>query len=401
MVGKGDATVADKLSPSTDNNKRDKFNWSVAQAAPLRRVYSTRNVSYDWAYGWASGGYTADCYFEGNAKTESGQQYFTRNSVIEGDATGTNLNNFNIGVDSASLPTEQKLSNNNGYSNWSVAGENDGQQVITNITQTPKSQEKPFLFIDDDGEYKIFVPSLQENTSGVSWGDGKANDGMGAGKIMLLDDFYIAKEGDTAKTINEQLEEKNIFFTPGIYHAEEVIKVNNKNRILLGTGMATIIPDNEEAAMEVADKDGIIVSGLIFDAGTYSKYLLKIGSKKTNGSHEKNPILLQDLFFRIGGTTSQLTKADNALEINSNDVLCDHFWIWRADHGAGVEWYGNESQHGLIINGDNVSCYALFNEHFKDYDTLWNEETEQHISIKMKNATILFLKKTGCHIMVP
>lgn len=300
MVGKGDATVADKLSPSTDNNKRDKFNWSVAQAAPLRRVYSTRNVSYDWAYGWASGGYTADCYFEGNAKTESGQQYFTRNSVIEGDATGTNLNNFNIGVDSASLPTEQKLSNNNGYSNWSVAGENDGQQVITNITQTPKSQEKPFLFIDDDGEYKIFVPSLEENTSGVSWGDGKANDGMGAGKIMLLDDFYIAKEGDTAKTINEQLEEKNIFFTPGIYHAEEVIKVNNKNRILLGTGMATIIPDNEEAAMEVADKDGIIVSGLIFDAGTYSKYLLKIGSKKTNVSHEKNPILLQDLFFRIG-----------------------------------------------------------------------------------------------------
>lgn len=28
----------------------------------------------------------------------------------------------------------------------------------------------------------------------------------------------------------------------------------------------------------------------------------------------------------------------------------------------------------MIINGDNVSCYALFNEHFKDYDTLWNGE---------------------------
>lgn len=28
----------------------------------------------------------------------------------------------------------------------------------------------------------------------------------------------------------------------------------------------------------------------------------------------------------------------------------------------------------MIINDDNVSCYALFNEHFKDYDTLWNGE---------------------------
>ena len=378
VVGTGNATVADKLSASTDNNKKDQFNWSVAQAAPLRRVYSTRNVSYDWAYGWASGGYTADCYFTGDAKTASGQQYFTRNSKVEGDATGTNLNNFNIGVVSNSLPnasTGDALVNENGYSNWSVAGENNGQQVITNITQTPKSQEKPFLFIDDDGEYRIFVPTLQENTSGVSWGEGKANDGMGEGKIMSLDDFYIAKEGDTAKTINEQLEaEKNIFFTPGVYHAEDVIKFNKSNQILLGTGMATIIPDNEEAAMEVADKDGIIVSGLIFDAGTYSKYLLKVGSKKTNVSHEKNPILLQDLFFRVGGTTSELTKADDALEINSNDVLCDHFWIWRADHGAGVKWNGNESKHGLIVNGDNVSCYALFNEHFQEYDTLWNGE---------------------------
>ena len=38
----------------------DFFNWAVAQAAPLRRVYSERPVAYDWNYGWASGGYVAD-----------------------------------------------------------------------------------------------------------------------------------------------------------------------------------------------------------------------------------------------------------------------------------------------------------------------------------------------------
>ena len=28
----------------------------------------------------------------------------------------------------------------------------------------------------------------------------------------------------------------------------------------------------------------------------------------------------------------------------------------------------------MIVNGDNVTCYALFNEHFNKYDTLWNGE---------------------------
>ena len=122
------------------------------------------------------------------------------------------------------------------------------------------------------------------------------------------------------------------------------------------------------------DVTGVKVAGLIFDAGEHSKYLLKVGTEKNSNNNEDNPIVLQDLFFRVGGTTDALTKADNALEINANNVLCDHFWIWRADHGAGVEWYGNESDHGLIVNGDNVTCYALFNEHFQKYNTLWNGE---------------------------
>ena len=176
VVGEGDASVADKLSASTDNSKKDYFNWSVAQAAPLRRVYSTRKVSYDWAFGWASGGYTADSYFESDAGTASGQQYFTRNTVIKGSGTGTTLNNFNIGVDSASLPDSKNgtaLVQGNGYTDWAENG------VTTNITTTPQSKEKPFLFIDD-GEYKVFVPALKENTSGISW----SKDDMGEGETF-------------------------------------------------------------------------------------------------------------------------------------------------------------------------------------------------------------------------
>ena len=102
--------------------------------------------------------------------------------------------------------------------------------------------------------------------------------------------------------------------------------------------------------------------------------MLKVGPANSDKDHSANPTILQDLFFRVGGTTANPTRAKNALEINSNDVITDHFWIWRADHGNGVSWSGNAADHGLIVNGDNVTCYALFNEHFNKYDTLWNGE---------------------------
>lgn len=319
------------------------------------------------------------------AGTSSGQQFFTRNSEVDYNTYGTTLNNFFMGVIAANNLTDvtgTKLKNNNGYTNWGIPGtpgkDDKGKnphQVITEITSTPKISEKPFLYIDDDGEYKVFVPAVKTNARGVSWGEGKANDGMGEGKSLPLSDFYIAKPSDSAATINQQIAAgKNIYFTPGAYHAETPILVNRKDAILLGSGMASIIPDNEEMAMKVGDLDGIRIEGLIFDAGLSSEYLLKVGDERTNTSHSSNPIILQDLFFRVGGTTDVLTKADDALEINCNDVIGDHFWIWRADHGAGVEWYGNESKHGLIVNGDNVKCYALFNEHFQEYHTLWNGE---------------------------
>lgn len=370
----------------------DSLNWAVAQAAPLRRIYTDRHVAYDWNYGWASGGYVADCVMEGKddngdgAGTYPGQQFFTRNTEVKYNTYGTTLNNFFMGVKAANnLSAEdgsgEALKNNNGFTNWGipgVPGQNDNgktpQQVVTEITSTPKISEKPFLYFDN-GEYKIFVPGIQENTAGVSWGSGKENNGMGKGTSLPLSEFYIASPSDKAADINKQIESgKNIYFTPGTYHAEVPILVDRENTILLGTGMASVIPDNKEMAMKVSDLDGIRIEGLIFDAGLESKYLLQVGDEGVHTDHSANPIILQDLFFRVGGTTDVLTKADDALEINSDDVIGDHFWIWRADHGAGVEWYGNESKHGLIVNGDNVNCYALFNEHFQEYHTLWNGE---------------------------
>ena len=366
------------------NWRPDWLNWAVAQAAPLRRVYSQRPIAYDWNYGWASGGYVADCYLagmdgEGNgAGTWSGQQFYTRNTKVDGKVFGTTLNNFFQGVVAPNLPDALEvtagkaveLKSGEGYSNWKMLDEQGKQKVFTNIENTKKIAEKPFLYMEG-GEYQIFVPAVRENTKGTSWSENN----MGEGKSVSLDTFYFAKPTDSAAVINEQLAAgKNIYFTPGIYHAEETIRVTKADTILLGTGLATIIPDNGDAAMRIADVDGVRVAGLVFDAGKHSEYLLVVGEQGADAGHAADPTILQDLYFRVGGTTDELTKADNALEINSNDVIGDHFWIWRADHGAGVAWYGNESKHGLTVNGDGVTCYALFNEHFQDYCTLWNGE---------------------------
>ena len=368
--------------------RADQLNWAVAQAAPLRRIYSERPIAYDWNYGWASGGYVADSWInasfndngnELSAGTFSGQQFYTRNSKLKGNAYGTTLNNFFQGVEASNLPkadgtSGEELLSGQGASNWNIPASDGGQQVFTHIDQTKELAEKPFLYMDDDGEYKVFVPSVQKNTKGISWGEGKDNNGMGAGKSISLDEFYVAKPTDSASDINKALDEgKNIYFTPGTYHAKETIHVKKADTIVLGSGMTSIIPDNDDAAMLVDDVDGVRVAGIIFDAGSHSKYLLKVGKTGSKNSHKDDPTILQDLFFRVGGTTDTLTTADNALEINSHNVLCDHFWIWRADHGTGVAWDGNVSNHGLIVNGDDVTCYALFNEHFNKYDTLWNE----------------------------
>ncbi|MBW3080296.1 fibronectin type III domain-containing protein [Bifidobacterium saguinibicoloris] len=387
----GNATFAPGDSRPAELNQSwrpDYMNWGVAQAAPMRRVWTDRTVAYDWNYGWASGGYTADSKLEGDdggntAGTASGQQFYTRNSELKGAAYGTTLNNFLQGVTASNVPgsdgkTGTELVGTKGTSNWGVAGDGNNQQVTTAIDSTEKIAEKPFLYLDDNGEYQVFVPGYRENAKGVSWGKGKANDGMGKGTSIPLSEFYIAKPTDTAAEINKQIAAgRNIYLTPGIYHAETPIDIDRSGVVVLGTGMATIIPDNEDTAIRISDKaqKGIRLAGLILDAGKHSKYLLQVGTTKTAGD-ASDPIELQDIFFRIGGTTDETTSADTGIEINTGNTIADHFWIWRADHGAGVGWgkQWNYSRNGLIVNGDDVTAYALFNEHHEEYDTLWNGE---------------------------
>ena len=58
--------------------------------------------------------------------------------------------------------------------------------------------------------------------------------------------------------------------------------------------------------------------------------------------------------------------------MNSDNVILDDIWAWRADHGNGVGWTANTADTGVIVNGDDVTAYGLFVEHYQKTEVIWN-----------------------------
>jgi hypothetical protein len=326
--------------------------WAVSQAAPLRRMHILGNLVLHQHQGEASGGWMSDTVVDGNVEAGTQQQWISRNSEW-GGWTGANWNMVFVGV--LSPPAGE----------WPVP-------PYTRVARTPLVREKPFLSVDARGNYFVRVPRLRRNSAGVTWRGGST-----LGKSIPIDRFYIAHPGDDAAAINAQLDGgKNLLLTPGIYELTEAIRVTRPGTVVLGLGFATLRPVNGSAALITAGEDGIILAGLLIDAGTTRSPVLvqigpmRIGAEGNQSSHAKNPISLHDVFFRVGG--AGVGRAGINLEIDSNDVIVDHTWIWRADHGSGVGWKLNTSENGLLVNGDNVTAYGLFVEHHQQFQVLWN-----------------------------
>jgi hypothetical protein len=321
--------------------------WAVSQAAPLRRVHVMGDLVLDDG-GWSSGGFLADAKVDGQINSGSQQQWLTRNTNM-GSWAGANWNMVFVGVTNA-------------------PGGNFPNPPYTRVDESPVLREKPFLTVDALGDYSVFVPSIRTDTRGNSWEDGPA-----AGTSISIAAFHVARaDVDTAASLNAALEAgKHLLLTPGVYHLDETLEVTHANTVVLGLGLATLLPDDGIVAMKVADVDGVKIAGVLFDAGPVSSPLLmQVGPPGASADHSGNPTSLHDVFFRVGGAA--VGKAVVSLEINSDDVIGDHFWIWRGDHTYGVGWNTNTADTGLIVNGDDVTIYGLFVEHYQKYQTIWN-----------------------------
>ncbi|WP_216648788.1 adenylyl cyclase [Agromyces agglutinans] len=329
--------------------------FAVSQAAPLRRVDIEGDLTLFGRVGeYASGGYLANSNVDGRIITGSQQQWFTRNSTV-GTWDGGVWNMVFSGVDGA--PAHDFGPKPDGTT---------GNKTV--IAQTPINRESPFLYLDGD-EYRVFVPKAKADTSGHDWSTDAS-----AGDSIAIGDFFIAKEGDTAAELNAALAGgKHLLVTPGVYHLDEPLAVDRAGTVVLGLGYASLVPDAGTAAIEVGDVSGVKIAGLTVDAGLEnSDVLVRVGPDGASVADAADPTTLTDVFIRVGGPWAG--KATTSIEVNSPHVLLDHIWAWRADHGAGVAWDSNTGDHGVIVNGDDVTALGLFVEHYQENQVIWNGE---------------------------
>ena len=332
--------------------------WAVSQAAPMRRVNITGGnlTLFDYCTAgpqYSSGGFIADSK-TGFVINGSQQQFLVRDSSIGGWSNGVWNQVFSgvLGAPPQSFSTTPY-----------------NPPPYTTLATSPVTRERPFLYVDSTGRYDVFVPAVRHDSAGTTWSSGPSS-----GSSIPLDEFFVASPADDVKDINNALARgQNLIFTPGVYHLDRTIAVKRADTVVLGLGFATLVPENGIAAMSVADVRGVKIAGLLFDAGPVSSdTLLQVGTKNAHKSDPEDPTSLHDVFFRIGGAAAG--KATTSLVVNSDNVILDNIWAWRADHGNGVGWTVNTGDTGVVVNGDDVTAYGLFVEHYQRYDVIWNGE---------------------------
>jgi len=121
----------------------------------------------------------------------------------------------------------------------------------------------------------------------------------------------------------------------------------------------------------ISDVPGVVAASFVIDTHFDSKYLLRVGEVGSGRDHSANPTFVSDVFTRTGGQLPQPVHAEVNVQINSNNVIGDHFWIWRGDHGRGIRWDMNTSPFGLVVAGNDVTMHGLFVEHYQKWQTVW------------------------------
>jgi hypothetical protein len=116
--------------------------WAVSQAAPLRRVKINGNTTFmDYCTAgpqYASGGFMSDSV-TGSIVNGSQQQFLVRNSSIGAwsNAVWNQVFAGTPGAPAQSFPNPP----------------------YTTLPTTPVSRERPYLYIDSSGRYRVFVPA--------------------------------------------------------------------------------------------------------------------------------------------------------------------------------------------------------------------------------------------------
>lgn len=356
-----------RINPIEPDESPHTLKWLTSQASPLRRVHidGDLNLAGNLAFGDFIGNslvsgqvYSGNNWTQDPADKAFGQaHYYTRDSQLTWNGRAVNF--VYTGVKGAPATN---------FGDWPQTAPGDK----TSFATTPVSRDPAFLFVDRKRQFKVFVPHARFNSAGTSWGTGRRE-----GETLPISRFFIAKPGDDVKVINRALARgQNLILTPGVYEVDEPIRVTRPDTVVMGMGLATVTPTHGTAAISVGNVPGANISNLMVDANTKnSDVLVQVGPRgvRSNG-RKSDPTTINDVYVRVGG--SYAGNATTSIEINQDHVLVDHTWLWRADHGNAntVGWNVNTADHGLVVNGDDVTALALFVEHYQKSQVVWNGE---------------------------
>eukprot|EP01084_Bolivina_argentea_P275068 469000_1 len=339
----------------TQNGHSNTMMWAVSQGVSLRRVIINGNLDLYESTGYSSGGYLSNSIITGTINSGTQQQWYTRNTNMK----SWNGGNWNI------VYQGMKNTPNNVCQNRT--------SLYTSIDTTPIIAEKPFISYQNQ-KYFLMIPPIEKNKIGPTMFNSSTTN------IAQIDfeNVYVTNNAtDTASTINSKIAAGiHIVLTAGNYNLSQPIQVTKSNITILGIGYPTLISTNGNILIEISDNvEGVRISGILYQAGTKnSSTLLQVGTTKGIGSGYN---FLYDVFARVGGPNNQWVTqvmTDIMVQINSNNVIMDNSWLWRADHDITGNVYScnNPVNIGLQVNGNNVITYGLKVEHTLTNMVEWN-----------------------------
>jgi hypothetical protein len=356
----------------TINNGSSKNQWSISQGAFWRRVivkgdlYVFEIPGPSGDSGYTSGGFMADCKFEGGVFGGSQQQFCFRNCEFSAYDGGGVFNMMFLG--STGAPPSHCTRASGTLEDTGTA------PSVTTVDATPLIQEKPQLFWDSSG-YNLLRPPSESGKVGAS-------KHFESGQVYT--NIFFTKSGSSSDCINQALKDgKHVVITPGIYKLKTSISIERSDTMLMGCGYPILISSDGKPCITVSDKaTNVQMGGFIIQAGEKNTpTLIEFG--ETSGGRVSS--YLYDCFARIGGPDKTTVSADVAVTINHSGVITDNLHLWRADHGvdnnAYIGWGNvpsgtgqgtNGSKKGIVVNGHFCSAYGLAVEHFEEVQVEWN-----------------------------
>ncbi|MBX3719967.1 MAG: hypothetical protein KF898_10000 [Parachlamydiales bacterium] len=381
--------------------------WAASQASPLRKIhldgtlYLFQLALPGFQGGFSSGGFMADCKISGDLMNQSAvvsgsqQQWITRNtdmtvpsgSVCSGVSPCPNWSNgvwsqVFVGCNGApashcsNCPTGTPPCGCLNCTDPSCTATCTGNPYTT-VAATPIIAEKPYITTDAGaGSYKLKIPQIETNKIGTS------EDNSTPVVSVDFTQVYVARaSSDTAATINQQIEAGyHVILTPGTYNLTDPIQINKPDIVVLGIGFPIIISSTGKPCIVVGSVSGVRVGGVLLQAGPSTNpvtpTLLQWGP--VGGDQSITSGFLYDCFCRTGRFSGNPNEPFNQTElmvqINSDKIVCDNLWLWRADHDSQGLVYNEDNycNTAMQVNGNNVTAYGLACEHTVQDICQWN-----------------------------